>query len=76
MNESPYLLDDSHTGALISLLYDSLGNYHNSILNTTVSWKLPHRKKTGPESFTSKHMDFLIYVGTYRKGLFIIFIGK
>ena len=66
MNESHYLLDYSRTGALISLLYNSHGNYHDSIVTTTVSLKLPHRK-TGPESFTSKRLDFLFYEGTFIK---------
>ena len=66
MDETPYLLDDSRIGALISLLCDSLGNYHNSILTTTVRWKLPHLGKTGPESFTSKRLIFF-YVRTFSK---------
>ena len=35
----------------------SLGNYHDSILTTTMSWKLP-RRTSGHELFTSKCSDF------------------
>ena len=35
----------------------SLGNYQDSILTTTMSWKLPHRTNVH-ESFTSKSSAF------------------
>ena len=65
MNESPYLLDDSRTGTLISFLYDVV------LATTTIAFQLPrlagnyHKGKTGPESFTSKRLDFLFYVSVF-----------
>ena len=73
MNESPYLLDDSLTDALISLLYDSLGNYHNSIL--TGELETITQDKRGLNLLRVNAWIFF-YVGTFSKGRFIIFISK
>ena len=51
----------------------SPGNYHDSILTTTMSWK--HTGQTGHELCTSICSDFFC-VGMFIQGIFIISIVK
>ena len=52
-------------------ILQSLGNYHDGILTTTMRWT-----RTGHESFPSKCSDMFFGLGTFIEGLFIIFIIK